>query len=195
MVPNSSSNLTHLSHLDFSFNNFTGSMPSFGMAKKLTHLHLSQNGLSGAIPSSSHFEGLQSLVGIDLNNNSISGSIPSSLFTLLPSLQEIQLSFNRFIKIDEFSTNVSYSVLNTIDISNNYLSETLPTSFFQLSSVSVLDLSNNKFDGSLHLDKLLELINLTTLDLSYNNLSFNSTKFTAYVPYSFSIISSLNLAS
>jgi Leucine-rich repeat (LRR) protein len=57
-------------------------MPSFGMAKKLTHLHLSQNGLSGAIPSSSHFEGLQSLVGIDLNNNSISGSIPSSL---LPS--------------------------------------------------------------------------------------------------------------
>jgi Leucine-rich repeat (LRR) protein len=150
-------------------------MPLFGMAKKLTHLHLSQNGLSGAIPSSSHFEGLQSLVGIDLNNNSISGSIPSSLFTLLPSLQEIQLSFNRFIKIDEFSTNVSYSVLNTIDISNNYLSETLPTSFFQLSSVSVLDLSNNKFDGSLHLDKLLELINLTTLDLSYNNLSFNST--------------------
>ncbi|PNY04034.1 receptor-like protein kinase [Trifolium pratense] len=193
-LPNSLSNLTQLSHLDISFNNFTGLMPSFGMAKKLTHLHLSQNGLSGAIPSSSHFEGLQNLVSIDLNNNSISGSIPSSLFTL-PSLQEIQLSFNRFSKIDELSTNVSYSVLNTIDLSNNYLSGTLPTSFFQLSSVSVLDLSNNKFDGSLQLDKLLELISLTTLDLSYNNLSFNSTKFTTYVPSSFPIISSLKLAS
>ncbi|GAU16165.1 hypothetical protein TSUD_297950 [Trifolium subterraneum] len=193
-LPNSLSNLTQLSHLDISFNNFTGPMPPFGMAKKLTHLHLSQNGLSGAIPSSSHFEGLQNLVSIDLNNNSISGSIPSSLFTL-PSLQEIQLSFNRFSKIDEFSTNVSYSVLNTIDLSNNHLSGTLPTSFFQLNSVSVLDLSNNKFDGSLQLDQLLELINLTTLDLSYNNLSFNSTKFTTYAPSSFPIISSLNLAS
>lgn len=111
----------------------------------------------------------------------------------LPSPQEIQLSFNQFSKIDECSTNVSY-VLNIIDLSNNYLSESLPTSFFQLSSLFVLDLSNNKFDGSLQLDKLIKLINLTSLDLSCNNLSFGS-KITTADPSYFPIISYLNLTS
>ncbi|KAL2337719.1 hypothetical protein Fmac_012165 [Flemingia macrophylla] len=191
-LPNSLSNLTELSYLDFSHNNFTGQMPSFEMAKKLTYLGLSDNGLSGAIPSSSHFEGLNKLVSIDLGYNSISGSIPSSLFTL-PQLQRILLSHNQFGQLGEF-TNVSSYKLNILDLSSNNLSGPFPAFIFQLSTVSYLKLSSNKFNGLVQLNKLLELRYLTTLDLSYNNLSVN-VNVTNVERSSFSSISNLILAS
>ncbi|XP_013454872.2 receptor-like protein 6 [Medicago truncatula] len=170
-LPNSLSILTELRYIDLSFNSFTGPMPSFCKAKSLIHLDLSHNQLSGTIPSSSHSEKLHHLVSIDLSYNFIIGSIPSSLFTLA-LLQKIQLSCNRFSKFDEF-INVSSSVINTLDLSRNNLAGSVPTSIFLLRSLSVLDLSSNRLNGSLHLDKLLELRNLTALNLSYNNISIN----------------------
>jgi len=192
ILPNSLSNLTELRYIDLSFNNFTGPIPSFGMAKNLAHLDLSHNRLSGAIPSSSHFEGLHSLVSINLRDNSINGSIPSSLFALT-LLQVIQLSSNRFSKFEEF-INVPSSVINTLDLSSNNLSGSFPTSIFQLHSLSVLDLSSNRLNGLLQLDELLELRNLTALDLSYNNISINVNVENAD-HISFSNISTLRLAS
>ncbi|KEH28916.1 putative leucine-rich repeat-containing, plant-type, leucine-rich repeat domain, L [Medicago truncatula] len=192
ILPNSLSNLIELRYIDLSFNSFTGPIPSFGMAKNLAHLDLSHNRLSGAIPSSSHFEGLHSLVSINLRDNSINGSIPSSLFALT-LLQEIQLSSNRFSKFDEF-INVSSSVINTLDLSSNNLSGSFPTSIFQLRSLSVLDLSFNRLNGLLQLDELLKLRNLTALDLSYNNISINVNVENADHT-SFSNISTLMLAS
>ncbi|KAJ1419316.1 Leucine-rich repeat [Sesbania bispinosa] len=191
-LPNSLSNLTELSYLDLSFNIFTGPMPALGMAKKLTHLDISHNGLNGGIPSSSHFEGLHNLVSIDLRYNSINGTIPSSLFTL-PSLQKIQLSFNQFSQLEEF-INVSSTMLNTLDLSSNNLSGPFPGSIFQLSALSNLKLSSNNFNGSLQLNKLLQLRNLTTLDLSYNDLSVHVNVTNADAS-SFPNISNLNLAS
>ncbi|KAL5072931.1 hypothetical protein RYX36_011915 [Vicia faba] len=170
-LPISLSNLTELRYMDLSSNSFTGPMPSLGMAKNLTHLDLSHNRLSGEIPSSSHFEGLNNLVSIDLRDNSIKGSIPSSLFALA-LLQKIQLSSNQFSKFGEL-INMSSSVLKTLDLSSNILSGPFPMPITQLHSLSVLDLSSNMLNESLSLDELLELRNLTTLDLSYNNLSIN----------------------
>jgi len=191
-LPNSVSNLTNLRYMDLSSNSFIGPMPSFGTAKNLTHLDLSNNRLSGEIPPSSHFEGLHNLVSIDLHDNSINGSIPSSLFALR-LLQEIQLSSNQFNKFDEF-INVSSSVIITLDLSGNKLSGSFPTSIYQLGSLSVLDLSFNRLNGSLQLDKLLELRNLTVLDLSYNNISINVNVPNANYT-SFPNINSLYLAS
>ncbi|KAG5042323.1 hypothetical protein JHK87_006238 [Glycine soja] len=190
-LPNSLSNLTELSYLDLSFNNFTGQMPSLGRAKNLTHLDLSHNGLSGAIPSS-HFEGLDNLVSIGLGYNSINGSIPSSLFTLT-RLQRILLSYNQFGQLDEV-TNVSSSKLNTLDLSSNRLSGSFPTFILQLEALSILQLSSNKFNGSMHLDNILVLRNLTTLDLSYNQLSVK-VNVTNVGSSSFPSISNLKLAS
>ncbi|KAG4393280.1 hypothetical protein GLYMA_03G054800v4 [Glycine max] len=190
-LPNSLSNLTELSYLDLSFNNFTGQMPSLGRAKNLTHLDLTHNGLSGAIQSS-HFEGLDNLVSIGLGYNSINGSIPSSLFTLT-RLQRILLSHNQFGQLDEF-TNVSSSKLATLDLSSNRLSGSFPTFILQLEALSILQLSSNKFNGSMHLDNILVLRNLTTLDLSYNNLSVK-VNVTNVGSSSFPSISNLILAS
>ncbi|XP_027907881.1 receptor-like protein 7 [Vigna unguiculata] len=191
-LPNSLSNLTELSYLDLSYNNFTGRIASFDMAKKLTYLDLSNNGLSGAVSSSSHFEGQKNLISIDLGYNAIGGSIPSSLFTL-PHLQKIMLSHNQFGQLDEF-TNVSSSKLIILDLSSNNLSGSFPTSIYQLSRLSVLTLSSNKLNGKINLDKLSELRNLTTLDLSYNNLSVDVNDTNADQSY-FPSISNLRLAS
>lgn len=191
-LPNSLSNLTELSYLDLSYNNFTGRIPSFEIAKNLTYLHLSNNGLSGAIPSFSHFEGQKNLVSIDLRYNSISGSIPSSLFTL-PQLQKIMLSHNQFGRLDEF-TNVSSSKLNVLDLSCNNLSGSFPASIYQLSRLSILILSSNKLNGTMHLNKLSGIRNLTTLDLSYNNLSVD-VNVTNSDPSYFPSINNLRLAS
>ncbi|KAJ1419306.1 Leucine-rich repeat [Sesbania bispinosa] len=144
-LPNSLSNLTKLSNLDLSHNSLTGPMPSFGMANKLTHL--------------------------DLSHNALSGSIPSSLFTL-PLLQRIDLSHNQFSQLDEI-VNVSSSALVILHLNSNNLSGPFPESIFHLTALSHLDLSSNKFHGFVQLNKLLKLRNLTTLDLSHNNLSFD----------------------
>ncbi|CAJ2655898.1 unnamed protein product [Trifolium pratense] len=170
-LPKSLSNLTQLRYMDLSSNSFTGPVPSLGMAKNLIHLDLSHNRLSGPIPTSSHFEGMHNLVSIDLGFNSINGSIPSSLFKLA-LLQKIRLSFNRFSKFDEFN-NVSSTVINTLDLSSNNLSGPFPKPIIKLHSLSVLDLSSNRLNGLLQLDELLELRNLTALDLSYNNISID----------------------
>ncbi|WVZ17760.1 hypothetical protein V8G54_010742 [Vigna mungo] len=191
-LPNSLSNLTELSYLDLSYNNFTGRIPSFEKVDKLTYLDLSNNGLSGAVPSSSHFEGLNNLVSIDLGYNSISGSIPSSLFTL-PQLQKIMLSYNQFGQLDEL-TNVSSSKLIILDLGSNNLSGSFPTSIYQLSRLNILILSSNKLNGTMNLDKLSELRNLTTLDLSYNNLLVDMNVTNAEPSY-FPSISNLKLAS
>ncbi|XP_054789878.1 receptor-like protein 7 [Prosopis cineraria] len=170
-LPSSISKLTELTYLDLSLNSFIGPIPSFGTAKKLTYMDLSDNFLSGEISSSGGFEGLQNLASIKLRNNSINGSIPTSLFAL-PSLRIILLSNNKFSQLDEFF-NVSSSVLNTLDLSSNNLSGPVPKSIFQLKGLSILQLSSNKFSGPMLLDVITELRNLTTLDLSYNNLSVN----------------------
>ncbi|XP_022641659.1 receptor-like protein 12 [Vigna radiata var. radiata] len=167
-LPNSLSNLTELSYLDLSFNNFTGRIPSF------------------------NFEGLNNLVTIDLSNNSISGSIPSSLFTL-PQLKSIIFSHNHFAQLDEF-TIVSFSKLDILHLSSNNLLGSFPTSVYQLSRLSVLELSSNKLNGTVHLNKLSELRNLTTLDLSYNNLSVDVNVANADPSY-FPSIFDLRLAS
>lgn len=127
------SNLTELAYLRLSKNNFTGPAPLFQVSKNLTYLDLSYNDLNGSIPPT-YLQGLQNLDSIKLHHNSFSGSIPSSLANTSSGVQEL-------------------------DLSSNHFEGPIPTSLFQRTELKILDLSYN---------------NLPIIDVSTSNSSFLS---------------------
>ncbi|KAG5582276.1 hypothetical protein H5410_052903 [Solanum commersonii] len=155
-IPSKMGNLTDLVHLDLSFNSFTGSIPLFHKAKKLNYIDLS-------------------------NNNGPFSSTQTQLAVLLslPSLQFLSVQNSRLSGVIHEFSNASSSVLDTLDLSNNYLNGSIPRSIFQLKSLSELVLSSNSFNGTINLEAIGGLPRLNTLDLSYNNLRIvsNSTSF------------------
>ncbi|XP_054820659.1 receptor-like protein 7 [Prosopis cineraria] len=166
-------NLSHTNFSDLSFNNFTGSLPSFNMSKNLTYLSLYNNHLQGEVPSFL-FNGLENLATVDLGGNFLNGRVPLSLFTL-PSLHELILTNNGFKGfLDEFP-NASSSPLEILDISGNNLQGPIPVSVFQLRRLNLLQLSSNKFNGTVHLEMMRSLENLAILDLAHNNLLVDAT--------------------
>ncbi|WOG91023.1 hypothetical protein DCAR_0310271 [Daucus carota subsp. sativus] len=107
----------HCVSLSFSFNRFTGALPSsIGSLKQLAHLYVSNNKLTGDIPATlgncvmledldlaeNHFEGkipsifraLKNLAFLDLSSNNMSGSIPS-FFTEFRLIEFLNLSHNK----------------------------------------------------------------------------------------------------
>ncbi|KAL1542318.1 receptor-like protein 54 [Salvia divinorum] len=170
-LPHNISNLARLSYLDLSRCKFSGAIPStLGNLTQLVDLEMADNFFSGSV-SSGHFEGFASVEFINLRYNSLSGSIPISIFTI-PSLAWIDLQHNQLSgKVDEFAMlNISISQLSVLDLSRNRL-ESLPDSFIELQSLSVVDLSDNLFNDTFQLDKILSLPNLRVLTLSKNHLS------------------------
>jgi hypothetical protein len=93
--------LTIFTLIDFSYNNFNGSIPDeMGQLKSLYVLNLSGNALTGEIPSS--FGNMRQLESLDLSQNHLSGQIPP---------QFVNLTF-----------------LSFLNVSNNQLTGRIPTS-------------------------------------------------------------------
>lgn len=81
--------------LDFSSNNFTGSIPySIGNLKGLQALNLSNNSLEGIIPAS--LANIADLESLDLSLNMLSGPIPTAL-AQLKSLEVFNVSGNQLV--------------------------------------------------------------------------------------------------
>lgn len=155
-----------------------------GLIQHLRYLDLSNNFFNGSVPLS--IFNSSELEVISLSNNVISGELPS-LIGEMRSLQVLNLSDNALAgKLPRNLTDLGN--LTVVSLKGNYFSGPIPSGF---SSVGVLDLSSNLFNGSLPLDFGGE--NLRYLNMSYNKFSGSiSPEFAKRIPQNSTIDLSFN---
>ncbi|CAL9087183.1 unnamed protein product [Musa textilis] len=144
------SNLTSLQHLDLSFVNFgiaTNWLKALNTLHFILEIRLSQSGLLDGIPSSFQHLNLTSLVTLDLSDNYSNSTLPTWLFDL-KSLQNLFLG-------------------------GNYFYGSIPASIGNMSSLTVLELSDRfSLRGSIP-GALGNLCKLQQLDLTWSRLRQN----------------------
>ncbi|KAL6325041.1 hypothetical protein AAG906_022249 [Vitis piasezkii] len=194
--------LKYLRYLDLSMNYFGGlKIPKFiGSFKRLRYLNLSGASFGGTIPP--HLGNLSSLLYLDLNSYSLE-SVENDLHWLsgLSSLRHLNLGNIDFSKLPFFTLGTTLTwmwafflpdlplpfgnvtSLSMLDLSNNGFNSSIPHWLFNFSSLAYLDLNSNNLQGSVpdgfgHLPgNLGKLCNLRTLKLSFNSISGEITGF------------------
>ncbi len=122
---------------------------------------LPSNNLVGPLPDS--FEELNTIRRLDLHNNSIVGKMPK--FDGWSSLVSLNLANNRFMDRIHSHLFTSASLLQYLNLRDNYLSSSLP-SVIAIYSLQYMDLANNQLTGSI---PSMTYLPLAHLDLSFNN--------------------------
>lgn len=156
--------------LDLSGNGFQGNFPKeISNCQDLENLNLWGNNFTGEIPS--EIGNISGLKGLYLGNNSFSRTIPETLLDL-KNLTFLDLSRNHFG--DEIQpifgrfTQIKYLVLH----SNYYTTGIYSSGILNLSNLSRLDLSFNHFTGPLPTG-VSQMRNLDFFILAYNQFSGN----------------------
>ena len=184
----------HLRFLDLSHNNFaSSSLPSeFGYLTKLEVLSLSFNGLTGQVPSS--FSNLSMLSKLDLSQNDLTGSFP--LVRNLTKLTVLDLSHNHFsgtlypnnslfelhhllylnLAFNNFNSSISVDLSGLHNLerfigNDNSFFGPFPSSLLMISSLGMIALDRNQFEGPLDLGNMSSSSELGSLDVSYNKFS------------------------
>ncbi|MFQ6664228.1 hypothetical protein Gotur_031407, partial [Gossypium turneri] len=154
-----------LKTIDLSQNQFSGHIKEF-QSKSLEFISLENNKLQGPLPSSI-FQ-LLNLTGLSLSSNNLSGVIEFSMFSNLPNLEYLDLSYN--------CLSLTSNTTSTVNLSGLYLSSCNLSEFPQflkgLKSLESLDLSCNKIEGKIP-QWMQEVGNgsLTDLNVSHNSLT------------------------
>jgi len=165
----------------FLYNNeLTGSiLPSMGNLKNLINLNLGNNYLTGTIPVALHCIGNGSNGGfksLDLSNNQLVGTIPTELSNW-GGLQTMLLKNNKLENAGLFDFLVSpilgqpwFPQLQTLDISSNMFTGTLPEAVFNdfSNSLTMFAASQNCFHGSIP-GSICNATKLQTLSLTALN--------------------------
>ncbi|OMP06914.1 hypothetical protein COLO4_07797 [Corchorus olitorius] len=169
-------NLTALStlrHLYLRGNSFSAAdlSASTAVSCNLETLDLSSNVISNPLPPQSFFSACNSLAYVNLSRN----SIPGGSLAFSPSLLQLDVSRNRIS--DSALLNYSLSNcqnLNLLNFSDNKLTGKLGVAPLSCKNLIVLDLSYNFFSGSIPSSFMPDsLVSLKHLDLSHNNFSGN----------------------
>ncbi|KAL5539827.1 hypothetical protein UlMin_042294 [Ulmus minor] len=184
------------SYMDFSSNNFTGSIPSsmrynlsktyffslsnnsitgvipesICMASSLQVLDLSKNSLNGRVPECLFTENIAQLGVLNLRNNNLSGPIPNT-FLGSCSLKTLDLNGNMIQGQIPKSLANCYE-LEVLNLGNNNLIDEFPCLLMNISSLRVLVLRSNKLYGSIEcLMASVTWAMLQIFDLAHNNFS------------------------
>ncbi|KAF2295685.1 hypothetical protein GH714_033581 [Hevea brasiliensis] len=167
-LPESLSNLTTLRQFDVSQNNLTGNLLENISALPLQSLNLNDNHFNGEIPEVLALN--PNLSELKLFNNSFTGKLPANLGRY-SDLEDFDVSTNDFTSelpqylchrkklqrlvafVNRFSGSLpetlsECSSLNYVRVADNELSGPVPNKLWGLNT-SRLELSNNKFEGSI----------------------------------------------
>ncbi|XP_010473866.1 PREDICTED: receptor like protein 30-like [Camelina sativa] len=142
-VPSEFSNLVLLTHLNISHNELTGSFPLVKSLSKLSFLDFSYNHFSGPIPSDL-LPSLPFLSYLDLKKNRLTGSIDVPNASSSSSLVHLSLGYNQFegkiLEPISKLTNLKYLELSSLNVSYPIDLRV----FSPLKSLLVLDLRENR---------------------------------------------------
>lgn len=138
--------------LQLQFNNMVGTIPEslFDKLINLTAVDLSHNAISGTIPTS--VGKLRNLQILQLSHNQLSGTIPTEIRTMgshvPPDETATPLEDLRIESGDgqnaTYDLELTHSMgLSQLDLSNNKLNGTLPTTIGELVNLQAVDVSNN----------------------------------------------------
>ncbi|KAK3443309.1 hypothetical protein EUGRSUZ_B03474 [Eucalyptus grandis] len=196
--------LKHLTYLDLSRNNFQGNpIPSFlGSLKRLTYLNLSQASFGGLIPpqlgnlSNLHYldltfdfysrqelrvsdlnwlSGLFSLNYLNLEGVNLrkgSARWPEKL-NMLSSLTELHLAGCQLSEFPESLSFVNFTSLSVLDLSFNKFNSTMPRWIFNITTLLELTLIGSELKGSIPAVAEGALCGLRKIELFLNNLTGN----------------------
>ena len=105
------------------------------------------------------------MIELSLAGNSIQSPLVDSPNDIL-QLKKLDLSNNHLSKVPLFGAN---TLLSNVMLTNNLISDIIPSYLFQIPNLITIDISNNKLNGSI--PSLVGLQYLQTLNLENNKLS------------------------
>ncbi|KAF2316661.1 hypothetical protein GH714_042002 [Hevea brasiliensis] len=163
--------LDMLSSLKLSSNLFTVNSTSLlHLPYALQFLELSSAGLVGVVPKN-FFSKNPNLVYVNLSHNNLTGFLPDDLLSNSDKLQTLDLSYNNFTgSISGLKIENSCNSLSQLDLSGNYLVDSIPPSLSNCTNLKTLNLSANMLTGEIP-RSFGELSGLQRLDLSHNHLT------------------------
>lgn len=175
--------LTNLLSVSLEENFFSSTLPTclgFNLTK-LTGLALNNNYFNGSLPNS--FYNLKFLQGFSSGNNFFTGTISSQLSTMA-ALIKFSMGNNQLY--GTIPSNCFPSKIQTIDISKNLLTGTLPISLGNpsLKSLKTLALAGNSLHGTLPLTFLGNITKVSQLGLGVN--FFNGNIHESFLMFKFS---------
>ncbi|KQK18799.1 hypothetical protein BRADI_1g44755v3, partial [Brachypodium distachyon] len=218
-IPAALRNLTRLAKLDLSNGNLKGKIPpELSLMQELSYLYLGGNRLTGNLDFLLALPNCRQLEVLVIQKKSFTGLLHGNVENLTSRLTAFIAGDNKLIGgLPSSISNISN--LERIDLSNNKFTDPIPESIAMLENLAYLDLSHNDMLGHIPtqmgmlksrscfskqtnsqalyqtafiilVGQLVKLKGITSLDLSFNNLSGTIPMFLA----NFTYLTTLNLS-